>query len=90
MVHAFPWNEARWTEYAEIRPRCQWEDRPIDEANDYYAAHREQMDDGAVAAWPERYNVDELSAIQPQRGEIRSGRLALGTTQRSTRKAPTG
>ncbi len=30
----------------------------------YYAAHRKEMDEGAVVAWPERYNVDELSAIQ--------------------------
>lgn len=33
-------------------------------ATEFYAADREAMDAGAEVAWPERYNHDELSAIQ--------------------------
>ncbi len=33
-------------------------------ATEYYRQHRNEMDAGAVIAWPERYNHDELSAIQ--------------------------
>ncbi|MCA9184759.1 MAG: hypothetical protein R3E01_08995 [Pirellulaceae bacterium] len=33
-------------------------------ATEFYAADQEAMDAGAEIAWPERFNHDELSAIQ--------------------------
>jgi len=35
-----------------------------DEATAFYRDHREAMDEGSIIAWPERFNHDELSAIQ--------------------------
>ena len=34
------------------------------EATEFYRANREAMDAGAIVAWPQRHNEDELSAIQ--------------------------
>lgn len=53
-----------WLEYCDIRKRCQREDRSTEEATEFYAARREQMDAGYVASWIWRYNDDELSAVQ--------------------------
>lgn len=39
---------------------------PLDgsEATEFYRKHRRAMDAGGVVAWAERYNEDELSALQ--------------------------
>jgi phage terminase large subunit GpA-like protein len=34
------------------------------EATEFYKEHRQEMDEGAIISWEERYNYDELSAIQ--------------------------
>ena len=34
------------------------------EATEFYHTHREEMDAGAIIAWPQRFHEDELSAIQ--------------------------
>lgn len=34
------------------------------EGNDFYAARQLAMDAGAVASWPQRFNPDEVSAVQ--------------------------
>ena len=39
-------------------------ERGIVEATEFYRQNRVAMDAGAVAAWPERFNPDELSAVQ--------------------------
>ena len=65
MVYAFPANEKLWAKYAEIRAESlRARTRAGDEATEFYRHNREEMDAGAVIAWPERYNHDELSAIQ--------------------------
>jgi hypothetical protein len=64
MVYAFPSNEALWAKYAEIRAEGLRSDAGIAAATEFYRQHREAMDEGAVIAWPERFNHDELSAIQ--------------------------
>ena len=64
MVYAFPTNEKLWQEYAEIRAESLRAGRNGEEATAFYRQHREAMDAGAVVAWPERYNPDELSALQ--------------------------
>ena len=45
-------------------PRACGPNGGLADATEFYRQHREAMDDGAVIAWPERYNHDELSAIQ--------------------------
>jgi hypothetical protein len=64
MVYAFPTNEALWAKYSELWREGMRADRGIGEATDFYRRHREEMDEGAVVAWSERHNPDELSAIQ--------------------------
>ncbi len=64
MVYAFPGREALWQRYAEIRAEGLRSDRGIKAATEFYKQHRTAMDEGAVVAWPERFNHDELSALQ--------------------------
>jgi len=64
MVYTWPLNEKLWTRYTEIWRDGMRADRGIGEATEFYRAHREEMDEGAVVAWPERHHPDELSAIQ--------------------------
>ena len=64
MVYNFPTNEKLWTEYARIRGEGFATGGRGAEATDFYRQHQEDMDAGAVIAWPERHNPDELSAVQ--------------------------
>ena len=64
MVYAFPSNEKLWAKYAEIRAESLRNDGDGAEATEFYRQNRDAMDAGARVAWPERYNEDELSAIQ--------------------------
>ncbi len=64
MVYAFPTNEKLWQRYAEIRAESLRQGRAGEEATDFYRQNQQAMDAGAVVAWPERFNHDELSAIQ--------------------------
>ncbi|HRQ75579.1 MAG TPA: phage terminase large subunit family protein [Phycisphaerales bacterium] len=64
MVYSFPTDEALWAKYAEIRAEGLRNDEGIAAATQFYRKHRRQMDAGAVIAWPQRFNHDELSAIQ--------------------------
>jgi phage terminase large subunit GpA-like protein len=64
MLYAFPSNEKLWTEYARIRAEGQRNDRGVAEANEFYRANQIDMDAGAIVAWPQRHNPDELTAVQ--------------------------
>ncbi len=64
MVYAFPTNEDLWAQYRELRTQALVHDLAPTEANEFYAANRAAMDEGAVVAWPARKNATELSAIQ--------------------------
>jgi hypothetical protein len=64
MVYHFPADQKHWAEYAKLLRTGLAEDRGITEATAYYKKQRRAMDAGAVVAWPERFNADELSAIQ--------------------------
>jgi len=64
MVYAFPKNKKRWAEYAELRADSLRNDGDGSEATKFYRKHQKAMDRGARVAWGERFNDDELSAIQ--------------------------
>ena len=64
MLYELPSNEALWEKYAEIRRESLRAGRGLADATEFYREHREAMDAGAVVAWPERFNHDELSAVQ--------------------------
>ena len=64
LLYAPPANEQLWEEYARLRAEGM---RAGDEgmaATDFYRRNRAAMDAGARPAWPERFNPDELSAVQ--------------------------
>lgn len=64
MVYAFPADEKKWQRYGELRAESLRAHGDMRLATEFYAADREAMDAGAEIAWPERFNHDELSAIQ--------------------------
>ena len=65
MVYEFPKNEKIWLEdYARLLNDGYKRGDGLLYATRFYEQHREEMDEGAVVAWPERFNHDEVSAIQ--------------------------
>lgn len=64
MVYAFPENETLWHRYAKIRAEGFRAGDNGAAGTEFYRINREAMDAGAEVAWPERFNHDELSAIQ--------------------------
>ena len=64
MVYAFPTNETLWNRYAEMYRESLAEGRNGEEATAYYLQNRLEMDEGCRVYWPERFNHDEVSAIQ--------------------------
>jgi len=65
MVYKFPDNEKLWMEdYATILNDGHRRGDGLEYANRFYENNREEMDRGSIVAWKERYNHDEISAIQ--------------------------
>lgn len=64
MLYGFPMNVALWDQYFAILDAALADARKPTEASDFYAANREAMDAGAIVAWPERKNDDELSGLE--------------------------
>ena len=64
MVYSFPSNEKLWHRYSEIRAKSLREHGDIRLATEFYVDNREAMDADSEIAWPERFNHDEVSAIQ--------------------------
>ena len=64
MLLAPPSNEELWTEYASVRATNLADGMGLGPATKFYRDHRQAMDHGAQISWPERFNDDELSAIQ--------------------------
>ena len=64
MVYSFPTNETLWQRYAEIRAEGLRAGDGGAAGTNFYRDNRDAMDEGADVAWAERFNHDELSAIQ--------------------------
>lgn len=65
MLATMPTNLAAWDAYFDLRSECAQRKPPdFTEANDYYEAHREELDAGALATWPARKLPGEVSPIQ--------------------------
>jgi hypothetical protein len=64
MVISWPVNQDLWDKYAEMRKASQRHGGRGEQANEFYAANRTAMDAGAVVSWVQRFDEDELSAIQ--------------------------
>jgi hypothetical protein len=64
LVYSFPSNDKLWSQYSELRDDSLRNDGDGKIATEFYREHREEMDAGAVIAWAERFNPDEISAVQ--------------------------
>lgn len=64
MVYQWPDRQDLWDQYTEIRCKELEAGGDGSEATEFYRAHRAEMDKGAKVSWADRYNEDELSAIQ--------------------------
>jgi hypothetical protein len=64
MVYSFPKSEKLWEDYHRIRDESLKAGHAGREATTFYIEHRAEMDEGAIVAWPARFEPDEISAIQ--------------------------
>lgn len=64
MLYSMPTNMDWWDQYARLRDEEAAAGGDGSKATALYVENREIADEGAVAAWPERFNEDEASAIQ--------------------------
>jgi hypothetical protein len=64
LIYSFPTNEKLWTKYGELWAESLKAGNGGKEATDFYKTNKPAMDAGSVVAWPERFNPDELSAVQ--------------------------
>lgn len=65
LLRSMPDNMGEWDKYREVYESCAMSEPPdFTRANEYYAAHREALDEGAEAAWDERKGEHEVSAVQ--------------------------
>lgn len=65
MLYAFPARMDLWSQYAVIRDESlrAGEGEGV-KAHEFYAAHRAEMDAGAIVAWPQRFDPGDLSALE--------------------------
>lgn len=63
-VCAWPSDGKLWERYHKLRAEGLRQGKGTAEATDFYRANREAMDAGAKVAWADRFNEDELSAVQ--------------------------
>lgn len=64
LMDALPTNLEKWNEYRTIRDAELQNDGDGSIATKFYLDNRAIMDEGAIPTWSERYNADEVSAIQ--------------------------
>jgi hypothetical protein len=64
MIYQFPKNGELWERYADLRADELRESGTFEKATEFYRERQAEMDEGAVASWPDRHNYDELSAVQ--------------------------
>lgn len=66
LMKSLPDKEAMklWRIYREISVESYRKYNDNRDATEYYRQHRAEMDRGAVPGWEERYNDDEISAVQ--------------------------
>jgi phage terminase large subunit GpA len=64
MVIKFPTNKKLWEKYAETWAESLRMHGDIRDATEFYRQNRKAMDKGAKVSWEERYNDDEISALQ--------------------------
>ena len=64
MLYGMPTNMTMWDTYQEIRESEFRNDGDGSESLEYYRQNKTEMDAGCTPGWAERFNHDELSAVQ--------------------------
>lgn len=64
LVYEWPSNDDLWAKYVDLRQSDLEMGGDGANATEFYKENREAMDAGGRVAWPERFNDDEVSAIQ--------------------------
>jgi hypothetical protein len=64
LLYEEPDNKELWAAYNELRMQGLRAGVGLKLATPFYRKHRRAMDAGAKAAWPARFNPDEISAVQ--------------------------
>lgn len=64
MLYGMPANMDLWHQYQEIRAASMRNGGSGEPATEFYLENQAKMDEGCEASWSERFNVDEISAIQ--------------------------
>jgi hypothetical protein len=64
VLKSLPTNERLWLEYDQHRRAGHIAGRGLVDATAFYRANQAAMDAGAEASWPDRYEPDQISAIQ--------------------------
>ncbi len=64
MLYAFPTAVALWDTYRELRTQSLIGGGTGAEATEFYRANQKAMDEGAIVAWPARFEPGEISAVQ--------------------------
>lgn len=64
LLESEPENLALWDEYRQLRESELKNDGDGSQSTAFYKEHQREMDKGAKPSWPERFNNDEISAIQ--------------------------
>ncbi|HZZ78552.1 MAG TPA: terminase gpA endonuclease subunit [Gemmataceae bacterium] len=63
-IYTLPANTAAWDRYAEVLRDALAEEDDTGKTNAHYEQHREELEYGAVVAWPERMKPGYVSALQ--------------------------
>jgi len=64
MIYEFPTDKELWEQYRDIREDSLREHGDIREATKFYTENRKAMDAGSRVGWEERFEEDEVSALQ--------------------------
>jgi hypothetical protein len=64
LMKSMPTNVKLWEQYSEIRAQGLRTGEGLTPATAFYLEHQQELDEGAEASWPARFNSDEASAIQ--------------------------
>lgn len=64
LLDSYPDSVELWEEYRRIREAELQSDGDGSQATAFYVAHQAEMDAGASPTWKERFNADEVSAVQ--------------------------
>ncbi len=89
LMYAMPTATKLWDEYAEMLREEMRTEKPHDQSTAFYVKHREEMDAGAMPAWPQRHEPAEISATQHAMNlRIKRGEAAFAAEYQNSPQDP--